>query len=430
MKNKLHRYKKTHIGDKRLSPETQMMHYGYDPVLSEGSVKCPNFQTSTFVFSSAQHGKDFFNYDSGRVALPEGEEIQGLIYSRFNNPALEILQNRIGLWDEAEDCVVTGTGMSAIATTLCALSGPGDVIIYSEPIYGGTDILLKKLLSKFGIQSIAFVSKDGEQGIQKAVEAAKSRGTVSAMLIETPSNPNNDLVDIAYCAQIINTLHNADQKRALLLVDNTMAGPAFQQPLSLGADVCLYSLTKYIGGHSDIVGGSASGSKEIITKIRSFRNIFGTTMDPNTAWLALRSLETVKIRMSAASQNAIKVAHFLQQHEKVTRVHHLSLLQPHEPQYQLYQKQCSGPGSTFSFEIVGDEAAAFRLLDAMQIIQLAVSLGGTETLAQHPASMTHSGIAVDRRLAIGITENLIRVSVGIENPDDIIADIEQALQQV
>lgn len=422
--------KSTHLGSRRLAPETQMMHYGYDPALSEGAVKCPKFQTSTFVFKNAQEGKDFFNAASGRVPLPEGADTAGLIYTRFNNPVLEILEGRIALWDQAEDCMVTGSGMSAISTTLLALSRPGDVVVYSEPIYGGTDTLINSILSQFQIQSVGFSTQDGEEGLTQALATAKQMGRVSVVLIETPDNPCNNLIDIKAAALLVEDQNSSEEDRPCLVVDNTMFGPLFQQPLKHGADVCLYSLTKYMGGHSDVVGGSCSANKDLITRIRGFRNILGTTMDANTAWLIMRSLETLKVRMEASAASAEKVVSFLQQHPKVVRINYPGLLQPGDAQYGVYKNQCNGSGSTFSFTIDGDEQAAFRVLDSMKIAMLAVSLGGTETLVQHPASMTHSSVPAERREQIGVSDSLIRISVGLENPEDLIADLLQALESI
>lgn len=422
--------KNTHLGTQRLSPETQMMHYGYDPKLSEGAVKCPQFQTSTFVFNSAQEGKDFFNYASGRVVLPEDAAEPGLIYTRFNNPVLEILEGRIALWDEAEDCLVTGSGMAAISTTLLALTSPGEVVIYSEPVYGGTDTLINTIFKQMNIQGVGFSTSDGIEGLKHAVEQARMLGPISLIFIETPDNPNNNLIDISACRDICNHLSNAQGERTKLVVDNTMFGPIFQQPLIHGADLCIYSLTKYIGGHSDVVGGSCSGNKDLITKIRGFRNIMGTNMDPNTAWLIMRSLETLKVRMEAESISAAKIVNYLNKHPLVTKINYPGLLTKDSDQYSIYKKQCKGSGSTFSFEIDGDEHAAFKVLDSMKIAILAVSLGGTETLIQHPASMTHSSVPAQRRAEIGITDSLIRISIGLENPDDLIADLDQALATI
>lgn len=421
--------KKTHIGEHRLAAESMMLHHGYDPKLSEGAVKCPQFQTSTFVFDSAQHGKDFFNYASGRVEVPEGVE-PGLIYTRFNNPVLEILEGRMALWDGAEDCLVTGSGMAAISTTVLALSKPGDVVIFAEPIYGGTDTLLNAILCQYNLQAVGFNSSDGDKGLAEAIEKAQQLGPISVVLMETPDNPTNQMIDIRACKTLLQAVDNKGAEPPVLVVDNTMYGPIFQQPLQLGADLCIYSLTKYVGGHSDILGGSCSGSKALINKIRGFRNIIGTNMDSHTAWLVMRSLETLKIRMLASSAGASEVVEFLTKHPLVEKVYYPGLLTESDPQYATFKKQCSGCASTFSFAIKGSESEAFKVLDSMQMAMLAVSLGGTETLVQHPASMTHSSVAKERRDEIGITDNLIRISVGIENPADIIADLAQALEQI
>ncbi len=419
-------YKKTTIGEHKLQPESLMMGYGYDPQLSEGSIKCPNFQTSTFVFKSAEEGKDFFDVVSGRRQLQAGEQA-GLVYSRFNNPTIEIAENRIALWDTAEDCLITGSGMSAISTTLLALSKPGDVIVYSEPIYGGTDTLVNGILKQFGIHAVGFMLSEGTAALEHALEKAQQLGNISVVMVETPDNPTNNLLDIASCRQLLDEIGAQQTEKPILAVDNTMLGPVWQQPLKHGADLCLYSLTKYVGGHSDLIGGSCSGNKALVSKIRKVRNSIGTTMDSNTAWLILRSLETLKIRMQAATNGAKEVVDFLNNHEKIGRIDYPGLLTENDPQFHVYKKQCSGAGSTFSFEVKGGREQAFKVLDGMKLIKLAVSLGGTESLAQHPAAMTHSGVAKERRELIGITEGLIRISVGIEEPNDLIADLAQAL---
>ena len=423
-------YKKHSIGEHKLQPESLMMGYGYDPQLSEGSIKCPNFQTSTFVFQSAEQGKHFFDLSSGRVQLNEGEQA-GLVYSRFNNPTIEIAENRIAVWDQAQDCLVTGSGMSAISTTLLALSKPGDVVVYSEPIYGGTDSLVNGILAQMNIKAVGFISSGGTVALEEALHKASLLGNISVVMLETPDNPTNNLIDLQKSRHLLDAMDISDKSkqtaRPVLAVDNTLLGPLWQQPLNHGADLCIYSLTKYVGGHSDLIGGSCSGDKALISRIRKVRNSIGTTMDSHTAWLILRSLETLKIRMQAATTGAKEVVAFLSSHKQIGRIDYPGLLKPEDPQYEIYQKQCSGPGSTFSFEVKGGEKAAFQVLNKLQLIKLAVSLGGTESLAQHPAAMTHSAVPKARRDLIGITAGLIRISVGIEDPQDLIADIAQAL---
>ena len=317
--------------------------------------------------------------------------------------------------------------MSAISTTLLTFSRPGDVVVYSEPIYGGTDTLINVILKQMGIQSVGYLSSEGSAGLERAIKDASALGNISVVMLETPDNPTNNILDIAACKALLDKLTQDQEAAPVLAVDNTMLGPLWQRPLAHGADLCLYSLTKYVGGHSDLIGGSCSGSKALVSKVRKVRNSIGTTMDSNTAWLILRSLETLKIRMKAANDGASKVVDFLSSHDKVTRIDYPGLLKTNDPQYAIYQKQCTGAGSTFSFEVKGGEAGAFAVLNKLKLVKLAVSLGGTESLAQHPAAMTHSGVPKDRREFIGVTEGLIRISIGIEDADDIIADLAQAL---
>jgi methionine-gamma-lyase len=421
-------YRKRMIAGHELHPETLMMSYGYDPHLSEGSLKPPIFQTSTFVFKNAEAGKAFFEVATGKRALAPEEET-GLIYSRFNNPDMEMLEDRLALWDGAEDALVFSSGMAAISTTLWAFARPGDVLVYSEPIYGGTQTLIQNILSQFGIKGVGFMIGATTKEIDMAAEEAASLGPVAAILVETPANPTNGLVDLRHCRAISERLDRKG-KRPPLIVDNTMLGPLWQQPLKHGADLCVYSLTKYVGGHSDVIAGSCVGSHALISPVRRMRSAFGTMTDPHTGWLLMRSLETLKLRMTAAMKSARHVAEFLLDHPKVRRVNYLGFIDKSDPQYEIYNRQCTSPGSTFSFEVNGGEAGAFQLLNTLKVIKLAVSLGGTESLISHPAAMTHSGLPVQTQERIGITPGLLRLSVGVEHPSDIVADLEQALAAV
>ena len=411
-----------------LRPESLMMSYGYRPEWSEGALKCPIFQTSTFVFRSAEEGKAFFEVAYG-LREPGPDEAPGLIYSRINNPDLEILEQRLALWDHAEACAVFATGMAAIATTLLELTQPGDVVLYSSPVYGGTDHLLKHVLTRFGVIPVAFPAGLTGAALEQRFAGARSRGPIAVVYTETPANPTNALVDLGACAELARH-HSPRDRRALLLVDNTFLGPVFQHPLAHGADLVLYSATKYIGGHSDLLAGAALGSRALIDRVRALRTFFGTLADPWTGWLLLRSLETLKLRMTSQMKNARYVADFLAAHPKVARVHYLGHLREGDPAYVVYRKQCLAPGSMVSFEVTGGEAEAFRLLDALKLVKLAVSLGGTESLAEHPYSMTHADVSPDDKQAVGITDAMIRLSVGIEHPDDTIADLERALEAV
>lgn len=421
------KWRKRTLNNRPLKPETLMMGYGYDPMLSEGSLKPPQFQTSTFVFKSAQDGKDFFATIQGRRKLSEGEE-PGLIYSRFNNPNLEVVEDRLALWDEAETSLLFASGMAAISTALLAYLRPGDIILQSRPIYGGTETLIHSILPEFGISQVAFEAEHGPEAVMKAAEEAKKKGRVGAIFIETPANPTNALVDISVARKASEML-TVDGKRPPVIVDNTMLGPVYSTPLLHGADIVVMSLTKYVGGHSDLIAGGASGSKAMLAPVRRMRSTLGTMADTHTAWLLMRSLETLKLRMEAGAQNAAKIAKFLSEHPKIENVWFLDFLPEDHPDRPIHEKQNKSAGSTFSFEVKGGEAAAFRLLDALQVIKLAVSLGGTETLASHPAAMTHSGMPADELAKYSITPGLIRISIGIEDPDDLIADLSQALDK-
>ena len=416
------------IGEHPLSPETLMLSYGYSPALSEGSIKCPIFQTSTFVFKSAAEGKQFFEWAYGLSAPEEGQQI-GLIYSRLNNPNIEILENRLCIYDGAEKAAVFSSGMAAISTTLLALTRPGDVIVYSDPIYGGSKHFLEKVMPGFGIKTLSFAATASQQEIREVMTRAKAMGPIAAVHIETPANPTNALVDIAALAALLPEFAQGD-RRPQLTVDNTFLGPLWQQPLQHGADLVLYSLTKYVGGHSDLVAGACMGDADKVGPVLAMRTFLGSMLDPHTAWLLMRSLETLAIRMTKASENAVVLADMLRGHPKVEKVLFLGHLDPQSPEGLLYQRQCKDPGSTFSVILKGGEAEAFRFLDALRIIKLAVSLGGTESLASHPASMTHADVSPEDKAAFGVSANLVRLSIGIENAGDLAADLAQALMAV
>ena len=422
-------YHKDRIANRRLHPETLMMGYGYAPGLSEGSLKPPIFLTSTFVFETAQQGKDFFDLTSGRRQPRPGEK-SGLVYSRFNNPNLEILEDRLAIWDQAERSAVFASGMAAIATTLFAFLRPGDTVLHSRPLYGGTETLLSKQMGAFGVTAFGFADGINMAEMRQTAEAARAKGRVGLILVETPANPTNGVVDLAACAAIASELEKTQQHRPPVVVDNTMLGPMFQTPLKCGADVSLCSLTKYVGGHSDLVGGSISGSANLVKQVMSWRSATGTQLDPNSCWMLMRSLETLEIRMTRSNDNARLVAEYLSSHPKIAKVHYLGFLKDGDPRKTVFDRQCSAPGSTFAFDVKGGEKEAFALLDNLQIMKLAVSLGGTETLISHPASMTHSGVARELREAIGLTDALIRISIGIENVDDLISDLAQGLEYV
>jgi methionine-gamma-lyase len=414
------------IGNHQLHPETLMLGYGYDPALSEGSVKPPIFLTSTFVFQSAEDGRDFFDYVSGRKKAPVGRGA-GLVYSRFNHPNSEIVEDRLAIYEGAEAALVFSSGMSAIATTLLAYVRPGDAILHSQPLYGGTETLLAKTMSNYTIAAEGFVDGTDAGEIGEAGERAMRRGRVSVIMIETPSNPTNTLVDFRLVKAAADAIALKQGHRPIIVCDNTLLGPIFQHPLEHGVDVSVYSLTKYVGGHSDLIAGAAIGARDKILPIRMLRGAIGTQLDPHSCWMLGRSLETLALRMNAACRNAESVAEFLAGHPRVRHVHALSLLPPYGAARQVYEAQCTGGGSTFSIDVDGGLDAAFRVLNALKVFKLAVSLGGTESLASHPGTTTHSGVPAELRARTGIHDGTIRFSIGIEHKDDLIADLTQAL---
>ncbi|MEJ0100825.1 MAG: cystathionine gamma-synthase family protein [Pseudomonadota bacterium] len=417
---------KTQVGGHALHPDTQMLNYGYDPALSEGAVKPPVFLTSTFVFPTAEEGRDFFDYSSGRKVPPEGHAA-GLVYSRFNHPNSEIVEDRLAIYEGAESCAVFASGMAAIATTLLAFLKPGDVVLHSQPLYGGTETLVAKTLAKLGIHSVGFTNGVDEAAVIAAATRARGLGRVTLVLIETPANPTNGLVDIALVRRVAEELGTRQGQRPLVACDNTLLGPVFQHPLQHGADLTLYSLTKYVGGHSDLIAGAALGSAALMRDIRQLRGAIGTQLDPHSCWMLGRSLETLGLRMQRAADNARLVAQFLRAQPQVRQLHYLPFHAAGSPAARVYTAQCTGAGSTFSFDIHGGQPAAFRFLNALQIFKLAVSLGGTESLASHPATTTHSGVPEEVRRHIGVQDSTIRLSIGIEHADDLIADLAQAL---
>jgi methionine-gamma-lyase len=418
------------MGDytKNMHPESLMMSYGYKSELSEGAIKCPIFQTSTFTFKSAEEGKAFFEVAYGLREKEPNEEL-GLIYSRLNNPDLEILENRLTLWDEAEECAVFESGMSAITTLLLEFLNPGDYVVYSAPVYGGTDHFINHVLPRFGIKAIGFRAGSSKSEIKTRIKAENAEGMVGVIIAETPANPTNALVDISVLRELADEMAT-DDKPVYVAVDNTYMGPLWSHPLKHGADFVLYSATKYIGGHSDVIAGACLGSKELIGRIKGLRTFLGNMAGPWTGWLLMRSLETLKTRMETQAANAMQVANFLNGHQKITKVHYLGLIEEDDPHYQIYQKQYSSPGAMMAFDIKGGEAEAFLFLNSLKLIQLAVSLGSTESLVQHPKTMTHADVDPADKKAIGITDSLVRLSVGVENASDLIWDIEQALEKV
>ncbi len=325
-----------------LHPESLMMGYGYKPEWSEGAIKCPIFQTSTFVFKTAEEGKAFFELAYG-LREPKPGEQPGLIYSRINNPDLEILEDRLCLWDEAEDGAVFESGMAAIATTVLAYVRPGDMIFHNEPLYGGTDHLFRSVLNAFGIHAVPFPAGAPNEQVEAILVGSELRDRLAMIYIETPANPTNALVDIEFCSHLAKK-YAPNGREVVVAVDNTFLGPLWQHPLKHGADLVLYSATKYIGGHSDLIAGACLGSRAKLAPVKALRTFLGTMAGPWTGWLLMRSLETLKLRMTAQMKNARYVADFLADHPKVQKVYYLGHLTEEHPQFALYRKQCLAPG--------------------------------------------------------------------------------------
>lgn len=413
-----------------MKPESLMMSYGYKPALSEGAIKCPIFQTSTFVFKNAMEGKKFFEVAYGIREREKDEEL-GLIYSRLNNPDLEILENRLCLWDDAEDCAVFESGMSAISTAMMEFMKPGDLLLYSRPVYGGTDHFINHFLKKMNISAVGFLPNESKEDIIARIEETGLAHNLAMIHIETPANPTNALIDISMCAEIKNYF-STDDKEVILSVDNTYMGPIWQHPLKHGADLVLYSATKYIGGHSDVIAGACLGSKELMARVKGLRTFLGNMAGPWTGWLLMRSLETLKVRMDQQAFNAKHVAEFLKNHPKVEMVYYLGEMAENGTQNEkeIINKQYSSYGAMIAFDIKGGEEDAFKFLDSLSLIKLAVSLGGTESLAEHPQTMTHADVDQEAKEQLKITEKLVRLSIGVENYNDLITDIGQALNAV
>jgi methionine-gamma-lyase len=419
-------YRKSKVGRHTLEPETLMLGFGFDPRLSEGSVKIPIFLTSTFAYKTAEEGKRLFDYMAGRAAAPQGADA-GLIYTRFNNPNLQVVEERLAVLEPAEACAVFASGMAAILTSLLATVSPGQSVLRSTPLYGGTETLFDRLLASLGVKSARFFDGCDPKAVRAAAKAALKLGPMAAMFVETPANPTNSIVDLDLISTVADEIAAEQGSRPIIICDNTLLGPLYQSPLAHGTDLVVYSLTKYVGGHSDLVAGAALGSRELITRLKSLRGSIGNQLDVHSAWMITRSLETLRLRVDQSFANARKVADWLAKHPKVEKVFYPGYFAEGSREADVVARQCGAFGATFSFTVVGGRPAAFRALDRLQVFKQAVSLGGTESLACHPGSTTHSGVPEDDRRAIGISEGLIRLSTGVEAAKDLIADLAQAL---
>jgi len=412
-----------HSDKHALRPPTEVLTRGFDPRLSVGSARPAVFRSSTYVFSSPEAAERAFNITSGRAQAEPGEH-PDLIYSRFNHPNAEILESQIVPLEEgATASAVFNSGMAAIMTALFAVLRPGDAVLYTVPIYGGTQTLVENFLASWGVTGIPV-----EAGQSGAIDQAiRSTPNLRVVLIETPANPTLVMTDIQRAAATAASLSSGP--KPLVMVDNTMLGPSFQHPLKLGADVVLYSATKYLSGHSDFIAGLAlAADPELIAQFQRKRNLFCNILQPDECWMLAGRLPTVGLRMNRASKNAQRVAERLALHPKVKRVLYPTLFSDAE-QIRIRLEQCDFPGGMFSLELE-NKSQAFDFLRHLKLAYNAVSLGGVETLVCHPKTTTHSGFTDAQSAEVGITDGLVRVSIGIEDWRDLVADFEQALNAV
>lgn len=384
---------------------TKLIHAGaYEDEF--GSATVPIYQTSTFKFKNAQHGADCF---SGKT--------KGYIYTRIGNPTIRAFEQSIAELENGFDGIATASGMGAVSSVYMALLGAGSHIVSSDAVYGPARGILEQDFSRFNVEA-SFVNTSNTDNIIKAIKP-----NTKVLYIETPANPTMEITDIAACAAI------AKKHGLILVVDNTFCSPYLQKPLDLGADVVLHSITKFINGHADIVGGVIVAKDEKIYKqIRHSMVYMGCNMDPTQAYMVLRGVKTLAIRIERAQENAMKVAEFLASHPKISWIKYPGLKT--HPQYELAKRQMKGFGSMMSFGLKGGFEAGEKLMNNVHLALLAVSLGGVETLIQHPASMTHAAISKENKLAAGITDDLVRFSVGIEDVEDIIEDLKNGLDKI
>jgi methionine-gamma-lyase len=410
-----------------LRPRTEVLTRGFDPSLSVGSARPAVFRSSTYVFSSPEAAERAFDLVAGRAQPEPGEHID-LVYSRFNHPNAEMLEERIlPLEAGAQAALVFNSGMAAIMTALFALVRPGDTVIYTLPVYGGTQKLIESFLASWGVASIGVPAGQSDR-IDEAIRGARN---LRAVLIETPANPTLLMTDIRRCAECATAQlgNGTGAGKPIIMVDNTMLGPAFQHPLQFGADMVLYSATKYLSGFSDLIGGVAlSRDPALIAKMRTMRNLFGNILQPDECWMLDTRLPTVGLRMNRASKNAQRVAEHLAHHPKIAKVLYPTLFEDPE-QFRIYHQQCDFPGAMFSLDL-RRKSAAFDFLRNLRIAHNAVSLGGVETLVCHPKTTTHSGFTEEQFAQAGVTDGLVRVSIGIEDWRDLLADFEHALDAV
>jgi cystathionine beta-lyase/cystathionine gamma-synthase len=413
--------------EETLRSPTKILTKGFDPSLSVGSARPAVFRSSTYVFSSPESAERAFEIASGASPVRKGEKVE-LIYARMNHPNAEILEAQtVPLEPEAQAALVFNSGMAAITTSLLTFLRPGQSMIYTVPVYGGTQHFVRDFLPNWGVKSIPVLAGNGQE-IDDAIRSAKNLGVV---LVETPTNPTLRMTDIHRLCRTVSSLNGSSgHRRPLVMVDNTFLGPTFQHPLTLGADLVLYSATKYLSGFSDLLAGMVlAKNPDLIEPIRQLRHSFGNILQPDECWMLDGRLPTVTLRMNRASKNAQRIAEQLAQHPKIERVIYPSLFTDPEQQ-RIFRAQCAFPGAMLSLELKGGKPAAFEFLRNLHLARNAVSLGGVETLACHPRTTTHSTYTDEEAREAGVTDGLVRISVGIEHWRDILGDIEQSLDKL
>ena len=384
-------------------PHTKAIHGGIDPGAHHGAVSVPIYQSSTFAFPSAEEGAARFAGTS-----------PGPIYTRLGNPTVQALESCVADLEGGCGALATATGMAAVSTVLLTLLREGDHVVATHPLYGSSHVLLTRYFPRFGVTTTFVPANDS------AALAAAIRPETRLILAESPANPTLDLVDLAAASAAAHTANIP------LVVDNTFAGPHLQRPIEWGADIVVHSMTKSLNGHSDVVAGIIVAREQAMLKqLRETASTFGLTMDPHQAWLVLRGIRTLGMRVERAQANALALAQWLEEHDEVVRVRYPGL--PSYPQFELAKRQMSGPGSVIAFELRGGSEAGRLLMNSVRMITLAVSLGSVESLIEHPASMTHKGVSEEEQRRQGITPGLVRLAVGCEDPDDLLADLAQAL---
>lgn len=413
----------TDRGKQHLHPETSSISEGFDPRLSVMAVRPPIYPVSTYAFPTAEVAAHWFEVALGKAKAKEHESV-GLIYARLNNPNAEMFEDALKAIDRGARAAISFTsGMSAIATTLLTLARPGATILYQRPVYGGTDHVFHHLLADWQVKAVAVhPASSGTGEWDRAIE--EHAKDLAVVYLETPANPTLRMIDLDAISASVRRV--VTDRRVPIVVDNTFLGPVFQSPLMHGADIAVYSATKFLGGHSDLVAGAlTSNDEELAGRIRGTRAFLGTICEPFTAWMLQRSMATLHLRMIKQSKNAARLVEVLKAHRAVTQVHYPTLFV--SEQARIFGRQCTAPGSMIAIELEGGRAAAFRFLDALRIVRLAVSLGGVESLACHPRSTTASEMSDEDLAAGGVTEGLVRLSIGVEYWRDLAADLSQAL---